>query len=80
MLPDRASVRMSREAGLMTLDLCPMSISNVDDLSPFLTGCVWHFRNLLVPQGRTAVANRLAARPERLARQDRKDLIATQSR
>ena len=34
MLPDRASVRMSREAGLMTPDLYPVSISNVDDLSP----------------------------------------------
>ena len=34
-LPDRAPVRMSREAGLMTLDLYPMSKSNVCDLSQF---------------------------------------------
>jgi hypothetical protein len=69
MLPDRASVRMSREAGLMTLDLYPMSISNVDDLS-LLSGSLGAF-GTLVPQGRAAVSHRWLARPEPLGRQDK---------
>ena len=65
---DRTSVRMSREAGLMTLDLYPMSISNVDDLLSHFCPVLEAPSEPLVPQGQAAFGPFWPARPERLQR------------